>query len=321
MSHGSARLTVHGRRLIVQRHQAGWPKAHIAAAMGVSRKCVAVWVERFATEGETGLYDRSSRPHRMPTKSSAEVEQQIIEIRRLERRGPDWIGAELGVAPRTVSRVLARHDLPRLAVLDPITGEVIRASKVTTVRYERETTRRGRDMDAKSSAGSPTEAVGVSTAVASRESASNGTRLRLRPLPRRRPLPPGLTPKILADEEGPDLRERSSTARIDYLHRPRHHPDRTAHDRQRLGLPLVAPRALHRGRDPAGLHSAALPMAERQGGKAQPNPAHRVGLPTGIPHQRPSAQPALAPWLEHYNTQRRHSALGGLPPITRLLPT
>jgi transposase InsO family protein len=30
---------------------------------------------------------------------------------------------------------------------------------------------------------------------------------------------------------------------------------------------------------------------------------------------------ALAPWIEHYNTQRRHSALGGLPPISRLLPT
>jgi transposase InsO family protein len=27
---------------------------------------------------------------------------------------------------------------------------------------------------------------------------------------------------------------------------------------------------------------------------------------------------ALAPWLEFYNTQRRHSALGGLPPISRL---
>ncbi|MBC9735330.1 integrase core domain-containing protein, partial [Nocardioides marmotae] len=27
---------------------------------------------------------------------------------------------------------------------------------------------------------------------------------------------------------------------------------------------------------------------------------------------------ALAPWLEYYNTQRRHSALGGLPPISRL---
>jgi hypothetical protein len=30
---------------------------------------------------------------------------------------------------------------------------------------------------------------------------------------------------------------------------------------------------------------------------------------------------ALAPWLEHYNTRRRHSALGGLPPISRLSPT
>ncbi|HZW41805.1 MAG TPA: integrase core domain-containing protein, partial [Agromyces sp.] len=30
---------------------------------------------------------------------------------------------------------------------------------------------------------------------------------------------------------------------------------------------------------------------------------------------------ALAPWLEHYNTERRHSALGGLPLISRLLPT
>ncbi|MGO4204778.1 integrase core domain-containing protein, partial [Rhodococcus sp. TAF43] len=30
---------------------------------------------------------------------------------------------------------------------------------------------------------------------------------------------------------------------------------------------------------------------------------------------------ALAPWLEYYNTRRRHSALGGLPPISRLQPT
>ena len=30
---------------------------------------------------------------------------------------------------------------------------------------------------------------------------------------------------------------------------------------------------------------------------------------------------ALAPWLEHYNTQRRHTALGGLPPISRLSQT
>ena len=27
---------------------------------------------------------------------------------------------------------------------------------------------------------------------------------------------------------------------------------------------------------------------------------------------------ALAPWLEGYNTRRRHTALGGLPPVSRL---
>ncbi len=37
-------------------------------------------------------------------------------------------------------------------------------------------------------------------------------------------------------------------------------------------------------------------------------------------HQRRRAA-ALAPWLEHYNTQRRHTALGGLPPTSRLTPT
>ena len=30
---------------------------------------------------------------------------------------------------------------------------------------------------------------------------------------------------------------------------------------------------------------------------------------------------ALAPWLNFYNTRRRHTALGGLPPISRLSPT
>src|SRR6059058_5288273 len=106
--------------------------------MGVSRKCVRIWVDRFAAEGEAGLRDRSSRPHSTPTRTPVEVERQIIELRRRERRGPAWIGAELGLCPRTVSRVLARNAIPRLALLDPITGEVIRASKVTAVRYERE---------------------------------------------------------------------------------------------------------------------------------------------------------------------------------------
>ena len=30
---------------------------------------------------------------------------------------------------------------------------------------------------------------------------------------------------------------------------------------------------------------------------------------------------ALQPWLDYYNHRRRHTAIGGLPPISRLSPT
>ena len=138
VSHGNARTVFHGRLLIVQRHRAGWPQAHIAKAMGISRKCVKTWIDRYAAEGEAGLRDRSSRPHHSPTRTSVQVEARAVPDAAAQRRGPAWIGAELGVPARTVSRILRRHAMPPLAVLDPITGQVIRASKVTAVRYERD---------------------------------------------------------------------------------------------------------------------------------------------------------------------------------------
>ena len=99
MSHRNARLTLHGRRLIIRRHRAGWKQSHIAEAMGVSRKCVKTWIDRYAAEGEAGLADRSSRPHRIPRRTPPEVEQQVLTARQEHRRGPDWIGAE-SASPR-----------------------------------------------------------------------------------------------------------------------------------------------------------------------------------------------------------------------------
>jgi transposase len=138
LSHGNARLTFHGRLLIVRRHRGGWKQAHIAAAMGVSRKCVKTWIDRYAAEGEAGLRDRSSRPHAMPTRTRSEVEARVLRARAEHRRGQDWLGAELGVPARTVSRILRRHRVPHLRECDPMTGERIRASKTTAVRYERD---------------------------------------------------------------------------------------------------------------------------------------------------------------------------------------
>ncbi|PAU83086.1 hypothetical protein CK505_17870 [Kocuria sp. WN036] len=106
LSHGNARTTVHGSLLFGSRHQAATSKAHIAAAMGISRKCVSHWIARYVNEGEAGLHDRSCRPRTTPTRTSFELEQQVLELHRAQGRGQDWLGSELGLAPRTVGRIL-----------------------------------------------------------------------------------------------------------------------------------------------------------------------------------------------------------------------
>src|SRR4051812_32319249 len=114
------------------------PVAHVAKAMGISRQCAHRWVARFDAEGEAGLADRSSRPHHSPSRASDAVEAKVLAARAEHRRGQDWLGAELGLAPRTVARVLRRHRVPYLRECDPLTGEVIRSSKATAVRYEKD---------------------------------------------------------------------------------------------------------------------------------------------------------------------------------------
>ncbi len=129
MSHRNARLTFHARRLLVRRvREQGMPVAHAAKAMGVSRQCAHRWIRRFDVEGEAGLWDRSSRPHTMPTRVSVEVEARVLAARVEHRRGPDWLAWEVGVPARTISRILRRNGVPRLWECDPLTGERIRAS-------------------------------------------------------------------------------------------------------------------------------------------------------------------------------------------------
>lgn len=139
MSHRNARLTFQGRCLLVHRVLVeGMPIAHVARAMGISRQCGSRWVARFDAEGEAGLEDRCSRPHTSPTRTPDDVEQRVLEARAEHRRGPDWLAEHTGVPARTITRILSRHDVPRLSELDPMTGMVIRSSKETAVRYERE---------------------------------------------------------------------------------------------------------------------------------------------------------------------------------------
>ena len=137
MSHVNARLTVHGRALLVERVIADRrPVAHVARELGISRQCAHRWVRRFRAEGAAGLVDRSSRPRSTPTRTSPAQEQAVLEARARLRFGPARLSAATGVPARTVSRILVRHPVPKLAWRDPITGALIRASRSSANRYE-----------------------------------------------------------------------------------------------------------------------------------------------------------------------------------------
>ncbi|MGO4383611.1 IS481 family transposase [Specibacter sp. RAF43] len=137
MSYANARLTVHGRELLVERILAGRPAAHVAKELGVSRQCAYRWLRRYRSEGSAGLQDRSSRPFHTPSKTSAQLEEKVLRSRRALRAGPARIAAATGVSARTVSRILRRHGVPPRPWCDPLTGNLIRASRATVRRYER----------------------------------------------------------------------------------------------------------------------------------------------------------------------------------------
>jgi len=305
--------------LIIARAAQGWKQAHIAAAMGVSRRCVKRWIDRHRDEGDAGLADRSSRPHRSPRRTPAEVEAVVLAVREVERVGRDEIAVRIGVPPRTVSRILARHGVPHLARLDPMTGELIRASKVTAVRYERDRPGELVHMDVKKLGRIPDgggwRALGRANGNRDRKTkigfdyvhslVDDHTRLAYS--------------EVLPDEKGATCAAFLERA-IGYF---------ATHGIPRIQQ-LITDNAfayrfsLRRVCAAHGIQQKFIrPHCPWQNGKVerfnrtlQTEWAYRHVFTSN--DQRTAA---LAPWLEHYNTGRRHSALGGHPPISRLQPT
>jgi transposase InsO family protein len=127
VSHANARLTVHGRAELVRRVvEQGRPVAHVVVELNVSRATGYKWLARWRAEGEAGLHDRSSRARRLPGKTPAAREAQILALRAQRKLGPARIAPLVGLAPSTVHAVLTRHGMHRLAWLDRPTGQLIR---------------------------------------------------------------------------------------------------------------------------------------------------------------------------------------------------
>src|SRR4051812_22277100 len=82
--HRNAALSWRGRRLLVERVLVqGWTLTAAAAAAGVSVRCGRKWLRRFLAEGEAGLADRSSAPHRVSNRTPEERVAVIVSLRQL----------------------------------------------------------------------------------------------------------------------------------------------------------------------------------------------------------------------------------------------
>lgn len=317
VAHANARLNLHGRRLLVERvigH--GRPVAHVAKELGVSRQCAHRWVARFRAEGEAGLIDRSSRPHRCPRRTPSEVEELVVALRVSSRRGQDWLAGELGIPARTISTILRRHHLPYLVECDPLTGEVIRASRMTRIRYERQQPGDLVHIDVKKIGRIPPDGGWKAHGRTSRPNRKRGLgydyvhaavddHSRLAYV------------EVLNDEKGPTcagfllraadffaghgitIREVLSDNAMNYI--------RSVDFKSAIN-------------QLGAKHLTIRPYSPWQNGKVerfnrtiQTEWAYRQVFTSN--DERTAA---LAPWLKHYNTRRHHSAIGGLPPISRL---
>ena len=127
MSHANAALTPRARlrlaRLVVDD---GWPIALAARRYDVSWPAAKRWAQRYAAMGEAGMTDRSSRPHHVANRTPVYLVKQVVHLRWKKRLSPIAIGARLGMPPSTVHAVLTRCRLNRLSHVDVRTGEPIR---------------------------------------------------------------------------------------------------------------------------------------------------------------------------------------------------
>jgi transposase InsO family protein len=115
--HGNARLTPSGRDLLCRRVRLEGQTVKAAAeAAGCSERTAYRWLARWDA-GES-MQDRSSRPHSVPSRTPAEIEGLIEDLRR-RRWTSTKIAAELAMPVSTVGRILVRLGLQRLSRLEP----------------------------------------------------------------------------------------------------------------------------------------------------------------------------------------------------------
>jgi transposase InsO family protein len=312
VSHRRPRLTSFGRELLVRRVLVeGWRPVVAAEALGVSRATAYKWLGRYRAEGWQGLEDRTSRPLRSPRRLTLNDEERILDLRRRRKLGPHRLGAILGIPRSTCYAVLRRRQLHRLDWMDRPTGEVIR-------RYERAT---------------PGELIHIDVKKLGRIPEGGGHRTRGRSTEVRRSKTAGVGydyvhaaiddhsrlayAEVHSDERGDTCAEflRSATAFF------ADHGIRVQRVMTDNAKNYVLARSFQAALAEAGArHVRIAPYRPQTNGKVER--FNRILLEEWA-YVRPYSGnrerlDLLSSWLHSYNYHRSHTALRGLPPITRV---
>ena len=305
--HRNAPLTPEGRLRLCRRIEEGWPVAHAADSMGISRDRAYVWWRRYQEGGPAGLFDRRCRPHRSPNKTGASVERRIVALRRSRGLGPARIAGIVGMHASTVHRVLVRHGMSRLRDLDRTTKEPIRRINMT---------RPGElvHVDIKKLGRIPVGGAGASTA--ERSNGDAGTRPRS-------DMPSCIQPSMGSPGWPTQRYSTTNWAR----------PRRRSGDGPRPSTPpmaLTVERVItdngscYRSHDfaralEAATHTFTRPYRPQTNGKVERFNRTLLGEWAYVRAWNSDAQRTrrLAHWLHIYNHHRHHTAIGG-PPISRV---
>jgi transposase InsO family protein len=239
-----------------------------------------------------------------------------VAARTRLRCGPARISAATGVPVRTVSRVLGRRGVPRLAECDPLTGQRIRATRHTTCRYEHPAAGDLVHLDVKKIGKIPPGGGRKAHGRGPRPNSVRGlgydyvhaavddhSRLAYA--------------EILPDERGTTCAAFLLRAAVWFADHGIDRVHRVLTDNAKnYGISRDFADAVSAI---GARHKTIKPHCPWQNGKVerfnrtlQTEWAYREVFPDNA-----ARTAALAPWLQYYNTERGHTALDGCPPISR----